>query len=107
MSVSTYFNKITRKIYNDESFKELPPLCKWLYTVLVENESRFADKEGWFFRSDDDLAMDAGISDKTLKKYKKILRENGLVETSIMHFTDKDTNKKSKKKVTAYRIKDT
>ena len=73
--------------------------------VLNELEQRYTGKDAnWFFRTDADLAVDAGMSEKTLKRAKAELKESGLVEISIMHWVDKETGKKSKKKVTAYTI---
>lgn len=99
-----YYLQLSRHLFADK-YKELSINAKWLYVVLNELEQRFTGiKDNWFYRSNEDLANDAGMSLATLKRAKKELADSGLVKVSSMHFVDKETGKKSKKKVTAYEI---
>lgn len=101
-----YYLQLSRHIF-DERYKDLSVNAKWLYVVLNELEQRYVNnksKDNWFFRSDEELAKDTNISLRTLKRAKAELRATGLIEVSQMHFVDKETGKKSKKKITAYYI---
>ncbi len=104
---NTHYLQLSRIIFTDE-YKNLSNGAKWLFVVLNELEQRFTtgreDGEDFFFRSDADLAEDAGMSITTLKRYKAELRKTSLVKLYQMHWVDKKTGKKSEKKVTAYRI---
>ena len=99
-----YYLQLSRHLFADK-YKDMSINAKWLYVVLNELEQRFTgtDKD-WFFRTDEELAKDAGMSEKTLKRAKAELRRSGLVEITLAHFVDKETGEKSKKKVTAYKI---
>ena len=99
-----YYLQLSRHLFADK-YKDMSINAKWLYVVLNELEQRFTGKDkDWFFRTDEELAKDAGMSEKTLKRAKAELRESGLVEITLAHFVDKQTGEKSKKKVTAYKI---
>ena len=99
-----YYLQLSRHLFADK-YKNMSINAKWLYVVLNELEQRFTGKDkDWFFRTDEELAKDAGMSEKTLKRAKAELRETGLIEVSLAHYIDKETGKKSKKKVTAYKI---
>ena len=99
-----YYLQLSRHLFADK-YKTLSINAKWLYVVLNELEQRYTgnDKD-WFFRTDAELAEDAGMSEKTLKRAKAELKETGLIKVSLAHWVDKETGKKSKKKVTAYTI---
>lgn len=99
-----FYLQLSRHLFADK-YKTLSINAKWLYVVLNELEQRYtgSDKD-WFFRTDAELAEDAGMSEKTLKRAKAELKETGLVKISLAHWVDKETGKKSKKKVTAYTI---
>ena len=99
-----YYLQLSRHLFADK-YKDMSINAKWLYVVLNELEQRFTGKDkDWFFRTDEELAKDAGMSEKTLKRAKSELRKSGLVEITLAHFVDKQTGEKSKKKVTAYKI---
>ena len=99
-----YYLQLSRHLFADK-YKDMSINAKWLYVVLNELEQRFTGKDkDWFFRTDEELAKDAGMSEKTLKRAKSEFRESGLVEITLAHFVDKQTGEKSKKKVTAYKI---
>ena len=94
---------LSRGLFNDEKFQGLSIYAKWLYVVLNELEHKYSgDKVDFFFRSNEDLAKDAGLKLSTLKKAKAELK--GIVQSWQMHWLDTETGKKSEKHVTAYRI---
>ena len=97
--------QLCRDIFKDELFLKLSASAKWLYVVLVENEHRFTGKkEDFFFRSNQDLAKDSGMSIATVKRAKKELQ--GYINTWQLHFVDAETKKKSHKHITGYRFKE-
>lgn len=99
-----YYLQLSRHLFADK-YKDLSINAKWLYVVLNELEQRYTGKNrNWFYRTDIQLAEDAGMSEKTLKRAKAELKDSGLVNITIVHLEDEETGKKSKKKVTAYEI---
>lgn len=99
------FVQVSRELFNNERFAGLSYHAKWLYVVLCELEHRYTGpKEDYFFRSNDDLAKDAGMSLSTMKRAKEELRP--LVQMWQMHWRDPDTSKLSEKKVTAFRLRE-
>lgn len=102
---NVFFMELSRCLFTDD-YKHLSQNAKWLFVVLNELEQRFTgSKEDFFFRSNDDLAKDAGMILPTLKRAKAELKETDLVHIWNTHFRNKETGKLSEKKVTAYRIK--
>ena len=100
----TNFIQVKREIFNDEKYSELSREACWLYVVLNELEHRYTgEKEDYFFRSNEDLSKDARMGTTLLSKTKKELLATNLVQSWQMHWID-DSGKKSKKKVSAYRI---
>lgn len=94
-----------------EAFKKLAgskTSTKWLYMVLNGLEHRFtgAGKQGFFFRSVDDLAVDAGLSRPVVIQGLRELEKLKLIETWQGHWKDKRTGKLSEKHITAMRILD-
>lgn len=95
--------QLPREIFQSEEFKGLSVNARWLYVVLSELEHRFTNKkDNFFFRSNEELVNDAGMSLPTLKRAKKELKESGLVTIRQMHWVDKKTKKKSEKHITAF-----
>ena len=105
--VVIHFIQLSRDIFDDK-YKDLSTGAKWLYVVLNELEHRYTtgkvSEKDWFYRSDKDLANDAGMSLATLKKHKVELKETDLVWIGYMHYKYPETGKKSERKITAYRI---
>lgn len=98
--------QLSRRIFQGESYEGLSVNAKWLYVVLCELEHRFTgEKDDFFFRSNNDLVKDTGLSLATLKRAKKELLQTDLIQTWQKHFII-DGNKKSEKKVTVYRLSD-
>ena len=99
------FLELSRELFNEERFKALSLNAKWLYVTLNELEHRYTGpKVDYFFRSNEDLAEDTGLSLSAVKRAKDELRN--IVQMWQMHWIDKDTKKLSRKKVTAFRIKE-
>ena len=102
---NTFFLQLSREIFADKH-KRLSQNAKWLFVVMNELEQRFTgEREDFFFRSNDDLARDCNWSLPTLKKAKRELLATDLVQSFYIHFENRETRKKSEKKVCAYRIK--
>jgi hypothetical protein len=101
---NTFYLELSREIFTS-NYSHLSQNAKWLFVVLNELEQRFTgDDTDFFFRSNEDLAVDAGMSLATLKRTKKELLETDLVHNWNMHWIDTKTKKKSEKKVSAYKI---
>jgi hypothetical protein len=105
-----HYLELSRKLFK-YTFEELPPYSRYIFTVLNELEQRFTGTnkghhkdQDYFYRSNEELAVDCGLSVDTIKRYKKPLITLGLVQHWNLHWLDKETGKKSEKKVSAYRI---
>lgn len=97
---------IPRMVFTHEGFNQLSASAKLLLLYLFELEHRFTgDKVGYFFRSNEDLASDTGLSARTIQKAKEELKEHvsDLVKIGYMHWVFE--GKKSKKKITSFTIK--
>ena len=100
-----HYLELPRQIFTNSAFLDLSDSAKWLYLVLKENEHRYTGQnENFFFRSNADLARDCGWKLTKLTRYKQELLKTDLLETWQMHWTDKETGKKSEKHVTAWRL---
>ena len=100
---NSFYLQLTRELFADE-YKDLSNGAKWLFVVLNELEQRYTGKGcDFFYRTNEELAKDAGVSLATLKRHKAELRNSGLVEMWGGHFVGED-KKKSEIKVTFYRI---
>lgn len=95
------FTQVSRSIFHEDC--KLSYKAKWLYTVLCELEHRYTGrKTKWFFRSQDKLRKDTGMSIKIIRRSKEELIEYGVIETGKMHWFDKDTGRKSEKHITTF-----
>jgi hypothetical protein len=117
--------------YNKEAFFQIPrlhfknhdhpatinrlslPAFK-LYFWLKELEHRLTSdkkkknkaKQDYFYRSDNQLVLDTGLSHGSIQKAKVELKSLGFYETWQMHWwIDDDRTKKSFKHVTAFRMR--
>ncbi len=98
------FVQVPRCLWLEEN-KKLSFHAKWLFTTLNELEHRYTNIDtDYFFRSNELLAEDTGMSLSTVKRAKKELVELKFIQIWQMHWIDKKTGKKSEKKVTAYRL---
>jgi len=83
--------------------------ARWLWICLNQLEHRYTGKgqkkkTDWFFRSDQELAADAGLAVRTIKKAKKELKEKAWIKTRPMHWKDPETGKLSAQHVTAFEV---
>jgi len=102
---NTYYLELGRDIFNEFDYEKMPMYSRWIFTVMNELEQKYTGKkEDYFFRSDEDLAKDCGLSIATIKRYKKPLIEHGYIKHWNTHFINNETKKKSEKKISAYRI---
>lgn len=101
---NTYFIQLSRAIFEDK-YKSMSVNAKWLYCVLVELEHKYTGNDkSWFFRTDEELAEDSGMSLRTVRRAKQELKDSGLVNIGYAHYIDSETGKKSKKKLTTFSI---
>jgi len=59
--------------------KKLDPYEWVLFTVLFDEWQMMKNEEGWFFRSENDLSEDTGLSTATIYRKTKSLEEKGLI----------------------------
>lgn len=101
---NTYYLQLTREIFSDK-YSFLSNGAKWLFVWLNELEHKFTGAEkDFFFRTDQELAKDLCVTLPTLRKYKAELKETDLVEMWLSPFIDTETNKRTSRHVTCYRI---
>ena len=101
---NVFFLELSREIFT-EKYSNLSQNSKWLFVVLNELEQRFTGpKMDFFFRSNEDLTIDTGMSIATLKRAKKELLLTDVVQHWNMHWIDPKTKKKSEKKVSSSKI---
>ena len=98
-----------RSIFKHEGFKKLSISARLLFFYLLEAEHQYTgEKVGYFFRSNEDLSVDTGLSNKTIVEAKKEFKEHipDLIHIGWVHWwTDDKHIKQSKKKVTSFTIK--
>lgn len=74
--------RITSVIDREPYKSGASPQAKLLFVTLCEIESRFTrNGTDWFFFSDEELAEIKGESISTIKKYKRELKNIGLIST--------------------------
>lgn len=99
-----YYLQLSRHLFDDKYFN-LSVNAKWLFVVLNELEQRYCSRDkNYFYRTDNDLVEDSGLSLSTVKRAKKELIEAGLISCNLSPFISDVTNKKSKMHVTVYEI---
>ena len=99
---NTFFAETSREIWN----KEISDKAKFLYFWLKELGQRYCGyNSDTFYRSDEQLAKDLHWGESTVKKAKKELIASNVIQIGYVHWwVDDEHTKKSKKKVTNYRI---
>lgn len=71
--------KLSRDIFH-EKYKDLSTSAKWLYCVLTNLEYKYrSDKNNVFYRTNNDLVGDSGMSLASVKRAKKELLDAGLI----------------------------
>lgn len=71
---------VPHSVVEDLKFKILPDSAKSLYIVLCHLANRYADEQGWFWRSIKQLAEDTGRERKTVLSAKKLLKKNEFID---------------------------
>lgn len=81
MKLINYF-PVPHEVLESKNFKGLSPATRLLYVYLVKLQNRLTSNEETspFFRSVADLSKDLSISKATIKKSKKELVDQGLIE---------------------------
>lgn len=100
---NTFYIQLSRVIFT-EKYKSLSTSAKWLYCVLNELEYRYSREDGLFYRTNEELARDAGISLATLKRAKKELVSSCLITTIQTNLKEKESGKTGKTKITVYKL---
>lgn len=104
---NTNYMQLSRVICNEEYVKKLSVGARMLFVTLNELEQRYCNsKTPFFYRTNEELAADMGVSVQAVKKYKKELKNVApeLVRIRTGHFIDQNTGKKSEKHFTTYEI---
>lgn len=109
--MAKYDNKnyleLNRDIFQEPYCSLLSYHAKWLFVVLKELEHRYCTSDTYeFFRTDKDLIKDTGLSEKTLKKAKKELKDyaSDLIDISSKPIWDPEKKKYTKGHITHYCI---
>lgn len=102
---NSHFMQVSRKLF-EYSFEELPHYSRYIFFVMNELEHKYTGDRGqqYFYRSNKELALDCGLSVKTIQRYKKYLIDLKLIKHWKMHFFDEETKKYSEHRVSAYQI---
>lgn len=100
-------------------FHELSVNAKWLYETLKELEHRNTgkkndgenvyyegvdDPKGWFYCGGERLSFFSGLSDSSVKRARKELKDAGLINTCVCYLHNKETGARTKIHVTGYRV---
>lgn len=104
---------VNRDVINNEN---LSVGARYLYIVLLELETRFKQeydtaKEDYvidkpdFYCSDKELATESDMSIATVRKYKRELKEAGVIRVRIGKWVNKRTREKSIVGYSAYILK--
>ncbi len=78
---------LSHEVFEDGKFKSLNLSAIVLYCYLSKHANRFADEEGWFYRSLNDLTKDTGLSIGSVKSAKKELIAGGFIETKSHNYS--------------------
>lgn len=103
---NNYFMQLSRAICDGEHVKNLSVGARLLFVTLNELEQKYCNhNKDFFFRSDNQLADDMGVSPRAIKKYKAELREyaTDLVTMKKGRYVD-ENGKYSEQAYTSYHI---
>jgi len=90
---------VSHQVFEDAKFKKLSMSAKLVYIYLSKNSNRYADKDGWFWSSDQTIAENLGISVRSVSNAKRILRKTNFLDYKVTTF-DNAKNLKT----TVYRL---
>lgn len=74
------------EVFEDIKFQKLQLSVQFLYIWLCKLANRYADQEGWFYRSISQLAKDTQLNRNTVIKAKKILKEKEFIDIKRGYF---------------------
>lgn len=90
------FAKLYLDIFQEEKHEKLSLSARWLYATLCMLNNSVGNNSGSFYRSDAQLADDAGMGVASVKRAKKELADLGIIEMI--------STKNNDKKATIYRL---
>ena len=73
-------------VIEDIKFKNLPDSAFKLYIILCKLANRYADQEGYFWRSIPQLCEDTGYERKTIIVAKKLLKKCDFIDIKATFF---------------------
>lgn len=77
---------VPHEVLEDPKFKKLSSSAKVLYMNFCRLKNRYADKDGWFFRSMEALSEDTGLKLRTLQNAKQALRNSLFIDIVRGHY---------------------
>lgn len=83
---------VPHNVWEEDRFLSMPDSAKTLHTVLCKLKNRLEQKDGWFYRSIKDLMNDTHLSERTVKRAKKLLFKLKYIDIKRgkeAHFTDR------------------
>ena len=84
--------------------KNISQSAKWLYVILSYLNNSFGGEKGCFSRKNADLAEDAGMSEKTMKKAKTELINAGYIKCWTNNFNTSSKEEKTFPGICYYKI---
>ena len=73
-------------VFEDVTFKKLPLSAKYLYVFLCKLANRYADNDGWFFRSLATLSEETHLDKASISKAKQILKKKQFIDIRRGYF---------------------
>ena len=73
-------------VYEDIKFKKQSLATKHLYVTFCKLANRLSDKEGWFYRSIQQLMLDTSLSRSVVIKSKQQLFKNEFIDVKRGYF---------------------
>lgn len=98
---NTYYMQVPRTILK----YDLSSNAIHLYIMLKELEQRYCgENKDYFWHTDEMLSEELNWSISKVRRTKDELLANGIISTALMPFRDAETDKRSERHVTVYRI---
>jgi len=77
---------VPHAVLEDIKYIQLPISAKFLYTIHCKLANRYADKEGWYWRSIPQLVRDSGLNRKTVISANKKLKKEEFIDISATFY---------------------
>jgi hypothetical protein len=71
---------VPHNVFEEEKFISCKTSTKLFYIGLLKLHNRYADLEGWFWRSNRLMSIDMNLTEKTIRSAKKELLKNDYIE---------------------------